>query len=126
MTGSDTRYEEHNEAALLRAASTNPEAFSELYARHVGVVHDWLRRRIEWAASDLTAETFARAWLIRDRFRDERDGSVLPWLLGIAANLLADAARHDRIETRAREHLGLPTDLAEEDGYAEVERPSTR
>ncbi|MDQ6776500.1 MAG: hypothetical protein M3071_09865 [Actinomycetota bacterium] len=47
---------------------------------------------------------------------------MLPWLLGIAANLLADAARHDRIETRARERLGLPFDLASEDGYAEVEQ----
>jgi RNA polymerase sigma factor (sigma-70 family) len=43
-------------------------------------------------------------------------------LLGIAANLLADAARHDRIETRARERLGLPVDLANEDGYTEVEQ----
>jgi RNA polymerase sigma-70 factor (ECF subfamily) len=56
------------------------------------------------------------------RFRDERDGLALPWLLGIAANLLADAARHDRIETRARERLGLPVDLANDDGYTEVEQ----
>ena len=35
---------------------------------------------------------------------------------------MADAARHDRIETRARERLGLPLDLAHEDGYAEVEQ----
>jgi RNA polymerase sigma factor (sigma-70 family) len=114
--------EGRQDVALLRDAGSDPAAFSELYARHVGTVHDWFGRRIEWAASDLTAETFARAWLIRDRFRDERDGSVLPWLLGIAANLLADAARHDRIETRARERLGLPLDLAGEDGYSEVEQ----
>jgi hypothetical protein len=43
-------------------------------------------------------------------------------VLGIAAILLADAARHDRIETRARESLGLPVDLASDDGYAEVEQ----
>jgi RNA polymerase sigma-70 factor (ECF subfamily) len=114
--------EDRQDAALLRDADSDRAAFPALYARHVGAVHDWLRRRIEWAASDLTAETFARAWLTRARFRDERDGSALPWLLGIAANLLADAARHDRIETRARERLGLPVDLATEDGYGEVER----
>jgi DNA-directed RNA polymerase specialized sigma24 family protein len=55
------------------------------------------------------------------RFRDQRDGSAQPWLFGIAANLLADASRHDRIETRARERLGLPIDLATEDGYEEVD-----
>lgn len=114
----DTR----SDAVPLRESGSDPAAFSGLYARHAGTVHAWLRARIEWAASDLTAETFARAWLSRARFRDERGGSALPWLLGIAANLLADAARHDRIETRARERLGLPVDLAHEDGYTEVEQ----
>jgi RNA polymerase sigma-70 factor (ECF subfamily) len=34
---------------------------------------------------------------------------------------LRESARRDRIETRAREKLGLPTDLAREDGYERVE-----
>jgi RNA polymerase sigma-70 factor (ECF subfamily) len=118
-TGS--RHEGLSDASLLKAASRDPSAFSELYSRHVADVHGWLRSRLEWAASDLTAETFARAWLHRERFRDQRDGSALPWLLGIARKLLADAVRRERIETRARERLGLPLDLASEDGYAEVE-----
>ncbi|HUK93985.1 MAG TPA: RNA polymerase sigma factor [Gaiellaceae bacterium] len=109
------------DAALVRAAGTDASAFSELYARHVEAVHRWFRRRLEWAASDLTAETFARAWLARGRFRDDRGGSALPWLLGIAANVLADTVRRDRVETRARERLGLPLDLANEDGYSAVE-----
>jgi RNA polymerase sigma-70 factor, ECF subfamily len=117
-----TQGDKRSDVKLLRDAGRDPAAFTELYNRHVGAVYGWLRRRIGWAASDLTAETFARAWLIRARFRDERDGSALPWLLGIAGNLLADAARHDRIETRARERLGLPVDLAHEDGYSEVEQ----
>ena len=96
-------------------------AFAELYRRHAGAIHAWVQRRVEWAAADLTAETFAQAWLSRRRFRDERDGSALPWLLGIARNVLRDSARRDRIETRAREKLGLPLDLAAEDGYARVE-----
>lgn len=105
----------------MRAAREDPSAFSELYLRHVEAVYRWFRRRIDWAASDLTAETFARAWLGRGRFRDKRDGSALPWLLGIGANVLADTVRRNRIETRARERLGLPLDLASEDGYAAVE-----
>jgi len=122
MTGERHEHDRRTDAELLRAADSDPAAFAALYARHVAEVYGWLSRRIEWAASDLAAETFARAWLIRARFRDERDGSARPWLLGIAANLLADAARHDRIETRARQRLGLPLDLATEDGYTEVEQ----
>ena len=114
--------DKRTDAMLLREAGRDAAAFSVLYARHVEAVHGWLRRRIEWAAADLTAETFARAWLVRSRFRDSRDGSALPWLLGIASNLMADAARHDRIETRARERLGLSVDLADEDGYTEVDQ----
>jgi RNA polymerase sigma-70 factor (ECF subfamily) len=109
------------DASLVRISESDPGAFSELYSRHVDTVYHWFRHRIDWAASDLTAETFARAWLARARFRDERNGSALPWLLGIAANVLADTVRRDRVETRAREHLGLPLDLAREDGYSEVE-----
>jgi RNA polymerase sigma factor (sigma-70 family) len=117
----DSRYQGRSDASLLQDAERDPAAFPELYARHVSAVHGWLRRRLDWAASDLTAETFARAWLLRKRFRDDRDGSALPWLLGIAARLLADAVRRERIDTRARARLGLPVDLASEDGYAEVE-----
>jgi RNA polymerase sigma factor (sigma-70 family) len=110
-----------SDAELLSRVRQDPAAFSELYLRHVGEVHAWLSRRLAWAASDLTAETFARAFLISDRFRDDHHGLALPWLLGIARNVLADTVRRDQIETRARERLGLPLDLATEDGFTEVE-----
>jgi RNA polymerase sigma-70 factor (ECF subfamily) len=120
---------EPTDAALLRAAE--PRAFGELYARHSQAVYDWFARRVAWAAADLTAETFARAWLSRRGFSDDRDGSVLPWLLGIGRNVLRESARHDRVETAARERLGLPLALVEDDGYAAVDeqlspRPSLR
>ena len=70
---------------------------------------------------DLTAETFAQAWLSRRSFRDEANGSALPWLFGIARNVARESARKDAVEMRARRRLGLPTDLASEDGYAAVE-----
>ena len=117
----DSRFRGRSDASLLLDAGHDPSAFSELYVRHVAEVYGWLRRRLEWAASDLTAETFARAWLSRGRYRDVRDGSALPWLLGIAANVLADTTRRNRIETRARARLGLPLDLASEDGFTAVE-----
>jgi RNA polymerase sigma-70 factor (ECF subfamily) len=110
---------EGSDAQLLESGGA--AEFGELYRRYVHAVHAWCRRRLEWAASDLTAETFAQAWLSRDRFRDERQGSALPWLLGIAGNVLRSSIRRDRIATAARERLGLPLDLATEDGYERVE-----
>jgi RNA polymerase sigma factor (sigma-70 family) len=111
---------ERSDAELIRAARTDASAFGELYERHAPAVFRWLDRRAHHMAADLTGETFAQAWLSRHRFRDRRDGSALPWLLGIAQNLLNEARRRDRVETRARLRLGLPLDLAE-DEYERVE-----
>jgi RNA polymerase sigma-70 factor, ECF subfamily len=116
-----------SDADLLRAADAR--AFGELYGRHAAAVHEWFAKRVVWAAGDLTAETFARAWLSRRRFRDDRSGSALPWLLGIGRNVLRESARQDRVETAARAKLGLPVALADE--YADVDerlspRPSLR
>jgi RNA polymerase sigma-70 factor (ECF subfamily) len=111
---------ERSDADLMRAAAADATAFGELYERHARCVFRWFERRLAWAAADLTAETFARAWLRRTRFRDER-GSALPWLLGIAANVLRESARRNRLETGARERLGLPVDLVSEPGFADVE-----
>jgi RNA polymerase sigma-70 factor (ECF subfamily) len=112
---------DRTDAELIAAAESHAAAFGELYRRHASTVHGWFRRRLEWAAADLTAEAFAQAWLSRRSFRDEADGSALPWLLGIARNVARESARRNEVETRARRRLGLPTDLASEDGYAAVE-----
>ena len=112
---------DRTDAELMHAAESDAGAFGELYRRHASTVHGWFRRRLDWAASDLTAEAFAQAWLSRRSFRDEADGSALPWLLGIARNVARESARRNEVETRARRRLGLPTDLAGEDGFAAVE-----
>src|SRR4051794_7081113 len=113
-----------SDAELVRAAEAG--AFGELYGRHAEAVYAWFARRVAWAAADLTAETFARAWLSRQRFHDDRDGSALPWLVGIGRNVLRESARQDRVETAARERLGLPLALADDDYAAVDERLSPR
>ena len=50
-----------SDAELLRVAGTDAAAFGVLYERHALRIYQWCRRRLEWAASDLTAETFAQA-----------------------------------------------------------------
>jgi RNA polymerase sigma factor (sigma-70 family) len=112
---------DRSDADLIRAADSDAAAFAALYERHALRVYTWCHGRLGWAASDLTAETFAQAWLSRGRFRDEHGGSAVPWLLGIARNVLRETVRHDRVETSARERLGLPLDLAVDEGYGAVE-----
>jgi RNA polymerase sigma factor (sigma-70 family) len=116
-----THSSDRTDAELMHAAEADAGAFGELYGRHASTVHAWFRRRLEWAAADLTAETFAQAWLSRRSFRDKAEGSALPWLFGIARNVARESARRNAVETRARRRLGLATDLASEDGYAAVE-----
>ena len=91
-----------SDAALLAAA--DPDAFRELYARYAERVFGYFVRRSgdHDAAFDLTAETFAQAWIMRRRFRDEAAGSAAPWLFGIARNVLLMSVRRGRLE-RARD-----------------------
>jgi len=110
----------HSDAALLAAARTDAGAFRELYDRYAERVLGYhLRRtRDDDAAHDLTAETFAQAWLVRARFRDECGGSAGPWLFGIARNVLLMSVRRRRLEAAARERLGLPvTELPAEEAW---------
>ena len=98
------------DAELLLAARTDPQAFREFYERYAVWVRTWFQRQTgsETAALDLTAETFAQAWRMLRRFKDMADGSGAPWLFGIARNLLRQYHKHNRIETAARERLGMP------------------
>jgi RNA polymerase sigma factor (sigma-70 family) len=95
------------DAGLLAAARSDPDAFRELYDRYVARIHGYFARRTgdADAAFDLTAETFAQAWLVRERFRDEADGSAAPWLFGIARNVLLMTLRRGQLERRATERL---------------------
>lgn len=98
-----------SDAALLARARRDPDAFRELYGRHAERIHGYFARRTgdRDAAFDLTAETFAQAWLVRARFRDEADGSAAPWLYGIARNVLLMTLRRGALERRASERIGL-------------------
>lgn len=111
------------DAELLQAARQDPQAFREFYDRYAVWVRSWFQRQTgsESAALDLTAETFAQAWRAIRRFRDEADGSGAPWLFGIARNLLRQYYKRHRIETAARERLGLPLSFAESDDYDRVD-----
>ena len=107
------------DADLLRL--NDPDAFSEIYDRHAPKVFAWATSRVGDYAADLTAEVFAQAWRSRGRFKDQVNGSALPWLLGIAQNVLRSSVRKRQVEYSARARLGLPIIVAEEHGYEAVE-----
>jgi RNA polymerase sigma-70 factor (ECF subfamily) len=98
-----------SDAELLRAARTDPAAFRELYDRYAEQIHRFAYRRTgdADAAHDLTAETFAQAWLSRRRFRDRAGGIAGPWLYGVARNVIRQSVRRRRLELAACAKLGL-------------------
>jgi len=104
------------DADLLAAARTDASAFRAFYERYAERVHGYHLRRTREpdAAYDLTAETFAQAWLARGRFRDRTGGTAGPWLFAIARNVLVDSVRRRRLERSACERLGVLVEAATE------------
>jgi RNA polymerase sigma factor (sigma-70 family) len=111
------------DADLLKAARQDPQAFREFYDRYAVWIRSWFIRHTgsDSASLDLTAETFAQAWHASKRFRDMADGSGAPWLFGIARNLLRQYHKHNRIESAARERMGLPVAYADCEDYERVD-----
>jgi RNA polymerase sigma-70 factor (ECF subfamily) len=103
---------------LLRASSSEPEAFGEFYRRHERAILLYLLRRTARAelAADLTAEVFAAA-LQSSRARTFNvQQTPVAWLFGIAHNKLADSYARGRVEDDARRRLGMePVAFARED-----------
>jgi RNA polymerase sigma factor (sigma-70 family) len=97
------------DAALIRAARSDAAAFRELYDRYSERVYRFHlgRSRSAEAAHDLTAETFAQAWLGRLRFEDRAGGSAGPWLFAIARHVLSASVRRGRLERAACTRLGI-------------------
>jgi RNA polymerase sigma-70 factor (ECF subfamily) len=97
------------DAQLMTRARSDPAAFRELYERYAHRVHGYFlnRTRDDDAAHDLAAETFARAWEARERFRDKAGGSAGPWLFGIARHVLLASVRAGAYERGACERLGV-------------------
>ena len=126
-SGEATHRVTRTDAELLLAARQDPTAFREFYDRYAVWMRTWLLRQTgsESAALDLTAEVFAQAWHASRRFRDMADGSGAPWLFGIARNLVRQYHKHNRIETAARERLGIPLAFAECEDYERVDERIT-
>jgi RNA polymerase sigma factor (sigma-70 family) len=83
-------------------------AMSTVFSEHVDTIYNYCRRRTgSWSvAEDLTSAVFLEVWRCRRRAL-ELDGSVLPWLYGVATNVCRNHARSVRRRTRAMARLEL-------------------
>jgi RNA polymerase sigma-70 factor (ECF subfamily) len=94
------------DAALIAQSQVDPERFGEIYDRYVAEVHRYLARRIgSEIADDLAAETFLVAFGSRHRY-DPTAERALPWLYGIATNLLHRHRRTERAQYRCWSRTG--------------------
>lgn len=98
---------ELTDAALWqRAAEGETAAFGLLFERHSATVYNYCFRRTgDWSQADeLTAIVFLEAWRRRRQVRLERE-EALPWLLGVATNVIRNLRRSKRRYRSALERL---------------------
>lgn len=115
-----------SDADCLALSLREPRAFELVFDRHFGAVHRYLHRRAgRDLADELAAETFALAFERRASFR--RSDSALPWLYGIATNLLRRCWRAERRQLRAYGRSGVDRTVDyEEEAAARVDGRTLR
>lgn len=112
----------------LRRSATEPAAFVRFYDEHADTVLAYLARRVYEgeAAFDLTAETFAQAYLVRRRFRGSTDEEAAAWLFRIAKRQLARYFRKGKAERTALDRLGIVRPRLDEEQQAGIEEVAER
>lgn len=100
----------------MERANHDPEAyFSAIFEACYGRVRAYAARRVgSQAADEVAAETFTVAW----RRIEQIPSEPLPWLYGVARNIVArHHTKHARERTaqHALQHERVPVDLADSD-----------
>lgn len=88
---------EPSDAVLwARSRSGDADAFGLLFDRHARAIYNYCFRRVgDWAtAEDLLSIVFLEAWRRRDK--QLPPDMVLPWLYGIATNVVRNRRRSER------------------------------
>lgn len=98
MTGS-------SDAEVIGESIHDPGRFGEIFDRHAQPIFRFLGRRIGVDdADDVLGEVFTTAFEHRRRY-DRARSSALPWLYGIASNLMHNHFRQQATQLRAWERL---------------------
>ena len=99
------------------------EQLSRLYDRHARSFARYFARRVydPEVAVDLTAETFAAAFVGRESFTGASDEDAVRWLYGIAKNQVAGYWRAGQVEQRAVARLGMERRALTDAEYERIE-----
>jgi RNA polymerase sigma factor (sigma-70 family) len=96
---------ESRDAEIIEQSRVDRTLFAEIFERHFTVIDSYLERRVgRDRADDLGAEVFRVAFQRRDRFRPLHE-TALPWLYGIASNLVHEEQRSEMRRLRALARL---------------------
>lgn len=100
-----------------RSRAGDAAAFGVLFERHARVIYNYCFRRVgDWAtAEDLLSVVFLEAWRRRDT--ELPADKVLPWLYGIATNVVRNRRRSERRFAAALRRLPRP---GPEPGFADL------
>lgn len=108
-----------SDAEILARTSRQPELFGIVFDRHFATIHRYLERRAgRDAADELSGDVFRIAFEHRARFRPVHQ-SALPWLYGLATNLMLKRWRGEARHARAVGRLDVASrngDVGELDG----------
>lgn len=96
-----------HDGELIAESFDDANRFGELFDRHYAPVHRFINRRLgSELADELAAETFTRAFKARHKYdRDKPD--AVPWLFGIANNLMRNHMRTELRKLRAYARTGI-------------------
>lgn len=92
---------DRTDAQLVTSSEETPQDFTLLFDRHAIAIHRYVARRLGSSeAEDLVGQTFLIAFESRHRYRESSAGA-LPWLYGIATNLIRRRRREEVRQYRA-------------------------
>ena len=102
------------DARVIESSFAEPRAFEMIFDRHFDAVHRFAVGRVgTQEAPDVVAETFARAFVRRHRFRMDKP-SALPWLFGIAVNVCRERIRRRERSERATTRMATRAEMTTE------------
>jgi RNA polymerase sigma-70 factor (ECF subfamily) len=109
------------DGAVIERSLAEPQLFRVIFERHYRRVYAFLARRVgRSVADDLAAETFVRAFERRSSY-DTSVERALPWLFGIAVNLLAHHRRSEARQLRALASLAAAEPRTDGDGRLDAD-----
>jgi RNA polymerase sigma-70 factor (ECF subfamily) len=116
-SGHEKEMELDDSVLWSRSRAGDADAFGLLFERHAKAIYNYCFRRVgDWAtAEDLLSIVFLEAWRRRDK--ELSPDKVLPWLYGIATNVLRNRQRSER---RFAAALGRIPEPQPEPGYSDI------